>query len=411
MLVGEQSAGDPGSQPTSGARPAPGSRSVIVVGAGIIGLTTAWELLDAGWAVTVCDPDPMSGASFAAAGMLAPASEVVWDQPTLYGLMVSAAQLWPRIAGRVAAAVGRPVGHLTTETLVCAGDGADRRALADLVVLQRRLGLDVEEISSSAARALEPALGPGVVGAVHIPDDHQVDPRRMMAALLEVLEQRGTVVRQRVDGVWWTGPESGGEAGAARRVGGVRLADGRTLAADEVLVAAGLASGDLTGLPDDLDLPLRPVWGDILRVRVPERLRPLITRTIRGLVHGVPVYLVPREDGTVVIGATSREDGLSGPSVGGVYQLLRDAQRLVPGVLECEVLEVTARARPGTPDDVPLIGRVAPGLTISTGYFRHGILLSALGARLGADLVTGRGTEPETAGAVHPSRFAQAAGR
>lgn len=386
MLVVEHTASDSRSR----------SRSVIVVGAGIIGLATAWELLDAGWEVTVCDPAPMSGASFAAAGMLAPASEVVWDQPTLYGLMVSAAQLWPRLAARVATEAGRPVGHLSTETLVCAGDAADRQALADLAVLQRRLGMDLREISSSTARLLEPALGPGVVGAVRIPDDHQVDPRRIMAALFDLLGQRGTVVRQRADGVWWT----------AERVGGVRLADGSTLAADEVLVAAGLASGELTGLPDGLELPLRPVWGDILRIRVPERLRPLVTRTVRGLVHGSPVYLVPREDGTVVIGATSREDGLAGPSIGGVHRLLRDAQRLVPGVLECELLEVTARARPGTPDDVPLIGRVAPGLTVSTGYFRHGILLSALGARLGADLVAGRDLEPETAAAVDPRRFA-----
>ncbi|WP_228488858.1 glycine oxidase ThiO [Raineyella fluvialis] len=380
-----------------------GARSVVVVGAGVIGLATAWELLEAGWDVTVCDPEPMSGASFAAAGMLAPVSEVVWDQPTLYGLMVSAAMVWPRLAGRVASAVGRPVGHLTTETLVCASDRADRQALADLAVLQRRLGMDLDEISSSTARALEPALGPGVVGAVRIPDDHQVDPRRLMDALLEVIGRRGTVVTQQVTGVWWRD-----EAEGERRVGGVRLADGATLAADEVLVAAGLASGELEGLPDGLDLPLRPVWGDILRVRVPERLRPLLTRTVRGLVHGLPVYLVPRDDGTLVIGATSREDGLAGPSVGGVHQLLRDAQRLVPGVLECELLEVTARARPGTPDDVPLIGRVAPGLTVSTGYFRHGILLSALGARLGADLVAGKDIEPETAAAVDPYRFAPA---
>lgn len=427
MLVVEQRISGPRSGPAP--QPGPGHRpgSVIIVGAGIIGLTTAWELLEAGWDVTVCDPEPMSGASFAAAGMLAPASEVVWDQPTLYGLMVSAAQLWPLLAGRVAAGVGRPVGHLTTETLVCAGDAADRRALADLTGLQRRLGMDLEEISSATARQLEPALGPGVVGAVRIPDDHQVDPRRIMAAILEVLEQRGTVVRQQVSGLRRSGeardsadaPDSAdardnadaGEARDGRRVVGVRLADGTTLAADEVLVAAGLASGGLDGLPEGLDLPLRPVWGDILRVRVPERLRPLVTRTVRGLVHGVPVYLVPREDGTLVIGATSREDGLAGPSVGGVHQLLRDAQRLVPGVLECEVLEVTARARPGTPDDVPLIGRVAPGLTVSTGYFRHGILLSALGARLGADLVAGREIEPETAAAVDPRRFARVMAR
>lgn len=372
-------------------------RRVVVVGAGIIGLTTAWELVGDGWDVTVCDPDPAMGASRAAAGMLAAVSEVVWDQPTLYPLMVESGRAWPGLAARVERAVGRPVGYLPVETLVCAGDAADRQALLDLAALQRELGLGIEAITPSAARRLEPALGPGVVGAMRIPSDHQVDPRLFMAALTEVLTQRAVLVRQRVTGLVRDG----------ERVLGVRLADGGLLEAEEVLVAAGVGVGMLGGLPTDLLLPLRPVHGDILRVRVPERLSPLLTRTVRGIVHGHPVYLVPRADGTMVIGATSREDDLVGPLVGGVHQLLRDAQRLVPGVLECELQEVMARARPGTPDDVPLVGRLGPGLTVSTGYFRHGILLTALGARLGADLVAGRPVDPILAEAVDPFRFSE----
>lgn len=373
------------------------SPAVVVVGAGIIGLATAWELLEDGWDVTVCDPAPAMGASRAAAGMLAAVAEVVWDQSTLYPLMVESARAWPELATRLERAVGHPVGHLAVETLVCAGDPADRRALLDLAALQRELSLDVETMTPSAARRLEPALGPGVAGAVRMPTDHQVDPRLFMAALLEVLTSQATLVRERV-------------VALDRQVGrvvGVRLEDGTRLQADEVLVAAGVDAGGLEGLPDGLRLPLRPVHGDILRVRVPERLRPLLTRTVRGIVHGFPVYLVPRADGTMVIGATSREDDQQGPSVGGVYQLLRDAQRLVPGVLECELQEVLARPRPGTPDDVPLVGRLGPGLTLSTGYFRHGILLAALGARLGADLVAGRRVDPAVAAAVDPYRFSK----
>lgn len=376
-----------------------GSRSVVVVGAGIIGLTTAWELVEAGWDVTVCDPDPAQGASRAAAGMLAAVAEVTWDQSSLYPLMVESGRRWPELAARVEAAVGHPVGYLPVETLVCAGDAADRQALVDLAGLQRGLGMAIESLTPSAARRLEPALGPGVVGAMRIPGDHQVDPRIFMAALVEVLGSRATLVRRRVVAL----TRDGG------RVTGVRLEDGTVLAADEVLVAAGLDAGTLEGMPAGLRLPLRPVWGDILRVRVPERLQPLLTRTVRGVVHGFPVYLVPREDGTMVIGATSREDDLAGPSAGGVYQLLRDAQRLVPGVTECEVYEVLARARPGSPDDVPLVGRLGPGLTLSTGYFRHGILLTALGARLGADLVAGTSPDPAVAAGVDPYRFSQEA--
>jgi glycine oxidase len=183
------------------------------------------------------------------------------------------------------------------------------------------------------------------------------------------------------------------------------------------VVANGLDAAALAGLPEGLHLPLRPVHGDILRLAVPRRLQPLVTSTVRGLVHGVPVYIVPREDGTVVIGATQREDALAARdhppssgarsdagavSAGGVYQLLRDAQVLVPAVAELELLECTARARPGTPDNAPLLGRVpaagepaaegrghVPGLIIATGFFRHGVLLAPAAAAICRDLMGG----------------------
>jgi glycine oxidase len=159
------------------------------------------------------------------------------------------------------------------------------------------------------------------------------------------------------------------------------------------------------------------VYGDILRLRVPESLQPLVTSTIRGMVRGVPVYIVPRDDGTVVIGATQREDGLSSGSnavsAGGVYQLLRDAQVLVPAVAELELLEATARARPGTPDNAPLLGRVAgpegdvEGLVVATGFFRHGVLLTPVAAHIACSLISGR-TDPRWA-RFRPDRFPGAA--
>jgi glycine oxidase len=159
-------------------------------------------------------------------------------------------------------------------------------------------------------------------------------------------------------------------------------------------VANGLGARDLAGLP--VQLPLRPVYGDILRLRIPQRLRPLVTATVRGLVRGRPVYLVPREDGTVVIGATQREDGSDAVSAGGVYELLRDAQALVPAVAELELYETVARARPGTPDNAPLLGRVsAPeggdveGLIVATGFFRHGVLLTPAAARVCREILEG----------------------
>ena len=194
---------------------------------------------------------------------------------------------------------------------------------------------------------------------------------------------------------------------------GVVLSDGSIIEAAEVIVANGLAATQLGALPDTLRLPLRPVYGDIIRLRVPEHLRPLVTATIRGVVRGVPVYLVPREDGTLVIGATQREDGNAGISAGGIHQLLRDAQILVPAVAELEIIEVMARARPGTPDNAPLLGRVRgargeadapiPGLLIATGFFRHGVLLMPAAAQICADLLDGV-TDPRWA-PFAPDRF------
>jgi glycine oxidase len=194
------------------------------------------------------------------------------------------------------------------------------------------------------------------------------------------------------------------------RVIGVDLDDDTRLLAQEVIVANGLGTRRLCGLPGSLALPLRPVYGDILRLRVPDNLRPLLTATVRGLVRGVPVYLVPRTDGTLVVGATSREDASPGVSAGGTYQLLRDAQALVPAVAELELLETTARARPGTPDNAPLLGRVAsgegdmiPGLVVATGFYRHGVLLTPAAADICRRIIEGE--DVPDAHCFRPDRF------
>ncbi|WP_437584570.1 glycine oxidase ThiO [Paramicrobacterium sp. CJ85] len=362
----------------------------VIVGAGIIGLATAWRLVERGWSVTIVDPSPGEGASHAAAGMLAPASEVVWGQTPLYPLMMRSAERYPAFAERLAAASGHDLHYSRTETLVCAGDAADRASLIELADLQRSLGLAVDVITGSAARQLEPALAPGVAAAVRLSGDHSIDPRRVVAALLSLLG--GSLVRHRVEALISDGT----------RTRGVALADGQNLVADQVVVCAGADAGQIEGMPE---LPLRRVWGDVLRLSAPRPLRPLVTRTIRGLVRGRPVYLVPRPDGSLVLGASVREDGVSGISAGGVHQLLRDIERVVPGVEECEITDITARARPGSPDDVPMIGRVDDGCVVSTGYFRHGILLTPLGSELTADLVTGAPPDDELLRTVDPNRF------
>lgn len=390
---------------------------VAVVGGGVIGLATAWRLRRDGLTVAVIDPTPGRGASHAAAGMLAPASEVRWQQDELLPLMTTSAAEYPLFVREIEAAAGHAVGHSTTETLLCAADPADRQSLADLQQHQVWHGLRVEPLTGRRARALEPALSPRLAGAFLVPDDHQVDPRRLVVGLLSALTAPGGGPPARLV------PDTAVETitGAKGAVGGVRLPDGSTVTAAETVLAPGLGLPRISGLPTALDLPLRPVHGDILRARLPEGAPPLLSRTVRGLVGGRPVYLVPRPDGEIVLGATAREDGIEQPTTGGVHALLRDAQALVPAAADLELHEVLARARPASPDDLPFLGRVrdadgrpVPGLVVSTGYFRHGILLAPWAARLTATLLTEAGGRPEDAdhlAVVDPQRFAAAADR
>ena len=381
---------------------------VAVIGGGVIGHGIAWEARRSGRSVALIDDAPGSGASWAAAGMLAPVSELHYQEEGLLALMLEAARLWPGFAAGLdgGAAEAGGTGYLTTPTLAVGADAADRRALADLREVQQACGLAVEPLTVREARAREPLLSPGISCAFDIPADHQVDPRRLLARIGTMLAADGrfTAVTRRAAGLLWDGG----------RVAGVGLEGGGELRAGETIVANGLGAAELQGLPEGLALPLRPVYGDILRLRVPERLRPLLRSTVRGLVRGVPVYIVPRADGTVVIGATQREDAPSDPgavSAGGVYQLLRDAQQLLPAVAELELLEATARARPGTPDNAPLLGRISrpgsgqdiEGLIIATGFFRHGVLLTPAAAAICRALLDGQ-PDPRWDG-FRPERF------
>ncbi|WP_457962983.1 glycine oxidase ThiO [Arthrobacter sp. D1-29] len=378
---------------------------VAVIGGGVIGHGIAWEARRSGRSVVVIDDAPGAGASWAAAGMLAPVSELHYQEEDLLELMLESSALWPAFAADLARLAALDPGYLPTPTIAVGADAADRRALMDLRTVQQASGLQVEPLTIREARTREAFLSPAISCALDIPADHQVDPRKLLACLRLALAKHqpgsgtavegageGFAVAQRATSLLW---EDG-------KVSGVLLTDGGKVLAGETVVANGLQAASLSGLPHGLRLPLRPVYGDILRLAVPPHVRPLVTSTIRGLVRGVPVYIVPRQDGTVVIGATQREDSLSDAgdgavSAGGVYQLLRDAQVLVPAVAELELVEITARARPATPDNAPLLGRVnvpgsaehVAGLIIATGFFRHGVLLAPAAAVICRNLMDG----------------------
>lgn len=350
---------------------------IVIVGAGIIGLVTAFELHAQGIQITLCDPNPAEGASHAAAGMLAPASEIVWGQDGLHELMAESARCYPDLIARIERATGHRPAYRENPTMVVAAENSDRQALEELQQIRQRLKLPAESLLGSQARDREPALAGNISGALVFPQDHQVDPRSLCSILIQYF--RDQLVRERV--VEYLPAHDGTAA--------VRTESGQVIRADQVLLCTGVEQ--LKGTPR---LPLRPVYGDILRLDVPTHLQPLLTHTVRGVVHRRGVYLVPRADGSIVLGASVREDGNQQVSIEALYTLLDDARRLVPGIMATSLREVIARARPATPDDAPIIDRVDPRLVVSNGYFRHGILLAALGAKLGAQLVLSQPPDP-----------------
>jgi glycine oxidase len=344
---------------------------VAVVGGGIIGAAVAWRLATAGATVTVVDPAPGYGATRAAAGMLAPVTELHYGEERLLRLNLASARRYPDFVAELEAATGADVGYRRAGTVVAAWDVADLAALRDLVGLHASLGLTSQLLTARELRALEPAITPGLPGGLFAADDHAVDARRLHAALLDASAAKGVCVeRQRAVSV-------GG--------GTVTLADGTLLTADTVVVTAGVYSAGLDGLPPAAIAGLRPVKGQTLRLR---SARPVLDHVLRGSVRGVPVYLVPRADGELVVGASSEEAGYDDrPRAGAVYDLMRDAQLLLPAVLEMELVEVCTGLRPATPDNAPIIGTVAPGLVVATGHYRNGVLLAPITADAVADLV------------------------
>jgi glycine oxidase len=369
---------------------------LVVVGGGIIGMSIAWRCATRGMSVRVVDPAPGAGASHAAAGMLAPVTELHYGEEDLLRLNLQSARRYPAFVAELEDAAGTSVGYRTEGTLAVALDLDDRAVLTDLQAFQTSLGLDVEALTAREARRLEPMLDPGIRGALHVRSDHSVDNRRLMTALLAAAEGVGVqLVKQRVDEL----------IRGDDRVLGVRAArtDHR---ATTVVIAAGSWSGSLAGLEDGLLPPVRPVKGQIMRLRTPPAYGTVLTRTVRGFVRGSGVYLVPRSDGEIVVGATVEERGFDDAvTAGAVYELLRDALELVPAVTELTVAEIGAGLRPGSPDNAPLIGPTSvPGLALATGHFRNGVLLAPVTADLVADLIT-TGSLPEAAAAFAPSRF------
>ncbi|MGV9343715.1 glycine oxidase ThiO [Streptomyces spiralis] len=378
----------------------PRTSDVLVIGGGIIGLVTAWRAAQRGFATAVVDPDPGGGAAQVAAGMLAAVTELHYGEQTLLGLNLASARRYPDFAAELTELTGHDLGYRRCGTLAVALDADDRAHLRELHDLQRASGLESEWLSGRECRRLEPMLAPGVRGGLRVDGDHQIDPRRLAAALVAACERAGVVLHR----AWAERLTVRGD-----RAAGCVLRDGTELGAGQVVLAAGSRSGQLAGVPDEVLPPVRPVKGQVLRLTVPKRYAPFLSRTVRAMVRGSHVYLVPRVSGELVVGATSEELGWDTTvTAGGVYELLRDAHELVPGITELPLTETRAGLRPGSPDNAPLLGPTElDGLLLATGHYRNGVLLTPVTGDAMAHVLT-TGELPDEARPFTPRRFAAA---
>ncbi len=378
----------------------PVTADVVIIGGGVIGLSVAWRAARRGLRAVVLERDAAGhGTSRFAAGMLAPVAEVTPGEEPLLELGLRSARLYARFIAELVEATGvSSVGHTTAGTLLVARDADEAEALEREFALRHRLELPVERLRPSEARRREPALAPALRLALDVPGDHAVDPRMLLPALVAAVRAAGGEVCEHA--------AAAGVALTGGRIRGVVLEDGTTVRTEQVVVAAGVWSPQLSGLPEADRIPVRPVKGQIMRLHDPAGPG-LLQRVIR---MG-PTYITPRGDGRYVLGATSEERGFDTTvTAGAAFELLRDAAELVPGVSELVLDEFAAGLRPGTPDNLPVIGPGSvDGLHWATGHRRGGILLAPVTAELVAGVLAGEAM-PTFAAAFAAGRFAATAG-
>ncbi|HEX8393982.1 MAG TPA: FAD-dependent oxidoreductase [Longimicrobium sp.] len=404
---------------------------VLIAGGGVMGLAIGWRLARAGVDVTVLERDGAecdrpTGAWWASAGMLAPLSEAGFDDPDALAFGRASLALYPQFAAELEADAGQSIGLRTEGTVIAAADRDEAVWLRRQWTYHQELGLPTQWMSGDEAREREPHLGPRVPAALFAPTDHQVDSRLLGAALRRAFLARGGTLRDgwevaRIDveggrarGVWarpvatLPGAEAGAPCGAAPGAGegaaqaGEHRAAEERIAADRVLVCTGswtrllLADGETAAAAPRV----RPVKGQLLALE----MSPLLT--LAHVVRTRRVYLVPRADGRLVIGATSEEAGFDmRMTAGGVLDLLRDAWEVLPGIYDLPLLQTWAGLRPVSRDGLPVLGATpVEGLFLATGHGRNGILLTPATAMAMAELLM-TGTTPDAILPFALSRF------
>ncbi|MYA71420.1 glycine oxidase ThiO [Candidatus Poribacteria bacterium] len=373
-------------------------QKIIIIGGGVIGLGIGWQLAKAGATVTIYERAEVGrAASWAAAGMLAPLAEAHSEEPELLKLGCESLDRYPQWTAELEADAEMSIGYRVEGTLIVGLEPDDTHQLRHLYEAQRNLQLDVNWLTGREARDIESALSPRVTAAIHCASDYQVDNRRMVTALQRafqasdgVLHERSAIERVVIKDGIATGVQVHGDFQEA----------------DIVILSAGCWSAQVAGIPDAILPPVRPVKGQMLALQMEEGITiNSVIRTVRAR-YPMSVYLVPRADGRLIVGATSEEMGFDTRlTVGGVFELLRGAWEVVPGVYELPILETWTGLRPGSRDNAPILGKTPiENLIYATGHYRNGILLTPVTAYEIAKLIL-TGETSETIAPFQLDRF------
>lgn len=360
---------------------------IAVVGGGVIGLSVAWQAAAAGHDVVLVDPDVGRGASWVAGGMLAPVTEATPGEEDVLALGEASLRMWPEFADALTRDAFEP-SLSTAGTVVAAVDSADVAELERLAGYLARVGRDVEQ--APRRRLPIDGLSASVRSGLIVPSDLAVDNRRLLDALHEACRRRGVefVARQ-----------------ANTVTPSTVDTDGSTVEADVVVLSAGARTGRLHPA---LATAIRPLKGEILRVRAGGRCLPPPSMTLRARVQGRPIYLVPRASGEVVVGATQYEATDTAPKAAGIRQLLEDAEQIFPAIGEYELVETRAGLRAASPDNLPLIGPLNNGVLVASGHYRNGLLMAPVTAAAIVALISGNAV-PDVVAPAHPNRLKEAA--
>lgn len=358
---------------------------LLIVGGGVIGLATARDAAARGLRVTLLERKTCGReASWAAAGMLSPLGEALQPGPFLqFGL--DSLEAYPAFVAELEEETGIGVELRKCGKLRLALSGDEEERLRARLHWARDRDLDARWLKPGELRAEEPALAAPALGGLLLEDDFRVDNRALARALVESLRLRGVSIRE--------GVEARGVDVRNGRARAVLLEDGESVPASAVLLAAGAWTGTLEGLP--FPVPVRPVRGQMMALR-------LDAPPSRRVLESEEVYLVPRDDGRILVGATEEEVGFrSETTAGGLADILDAALRLVPGLRSASVDRAWSGLRPGSLDGLPILGGhpEVKDLYIATGHFRNGILLTPATARAMGALVTG------AAGPMPPAEF------